>query len=278
VRFTLFDRVTGSLAALGAATALFFGGALAVGTHTTVHRSGPTESFYVVNHAPSFLSNATIRRDIPGWEAAMNKDFAPVWGTNQVDIDLVDHAPRNGIEVLIVPQGPIQGALVYHTVVNGEPEIVDYAGINDLYGYSNSVSITHEIEELLADPMTSAFNQGWPYQYVSAQMPDGSQQQIPMPKDSVWIQEVADPVEAYAFRVDGVSISDFVTPNWWNDEVAGGFDYMHIVGSPYTLAYGGYASFEIAGSWFQVFDFRGLKQGTTSATHAVYYMAKLPRA
>lgn len=219
-----------------------------------LHKPAPAptaETIYVVNKAPQYFSNATILKDIPAWEKAVNVDFAPVWHTAAVKIELTTRAPRNGIVVDIVKNGPIQGALAYHTVSNGESKIVDYAGVNDFYGYSNSVSITHELFELLADPNTDALNQGYPATFVYA-----GHQQAAMPTDSYWLQEVCDPVEAFSYRVDGVSISDFVTPNWWNDQVAGQYDYMHLIGAPFTLLPGGYAIYEVAGQFFSVQDFR----------------------
>lgn len=223
-----------------------------MGQSSAPDKTQSTETIYVVNHSQGSISDGALRADIPAWEKALNEDFAPVWGSPQIKIELTNSVPRGGIEALFVKNGPIRGALAYHTVYNGAPEIVVYAGVGDFYGYSNSVSFTHEAEELLADPSVSALNQGIAFPFVTLE----GIRQITFPEDSYWIQEVADPVEAYSFKVDGVMISDFVTPNWWNDQVAGGFDYMGVLGEPYEIAKGGYAVFEVAGQFFSVDNFR----------------------
>lgn len=244
--------VVRAVAALGAVALLagaFVGGAATKAT-TPAATSSSAITVYVVNKAPQFFSNATIEKDIPAWEQAANKDFAPIWSTPQVRIVLTTRPPRSGIVAEIVKSGPVQGALAYHTVSSGEPKIVDYAGVNDYYGYSNSVSITHELFELLADPETAALNQGYPADNVYL----GHQSGL-MPSDSYWIQEACDPVEAFAYRVRGTEISDFVTPNWWNDQVAGQYDFMHLIGAPFTVLTGGYAAYEVQGQWSTVTNF-----------------------
>lgn len=242
------------VAALGAA------GLLAAGLVSASSTSSPAAiTVYIVNQAPGSFSNAAITKDIPAWEQAANQDFAPVWQTPQVNIKLVSSAsdvPAGGIKALLVKSGPVQGALAYHTVTDGVPEIVAYTGVADYYGYSNSVDFTHELFEMLADPYISALNQGWPSAYVTVLRSGGGEQQVPFPLDSYWIQEACDPVEAYSYHLGNTAISDFVTPNWWNDQVKGGFDYMGVLGGPYTIAAGGYMSYEVAGQWYQVLDFR----------------------
>lgn len=217
-----------------------------------------SETIYVVNHAGRWFSDAQIEKAIPAWEQAANQDFAPVWHSPQVKIELVcgtcatKEAPRGSISAVFVKNGPIQGALAYHTVTDGQPQIVVYAGVADFYGYSNSVSFTHELFELLADPSVSITNQGYPYPQVCLQGGDCQPQQA----GTIWANEVCDPVEAFAYSIDGTPISDFVTPNWFNDEVHGGVDFMDKIAVPFFVARGGYAQYWDGSEWNQVVDFR----------------------
>lgn len=239
------------LTAVLAAVALGAGGGATV--PSSLSASSPTsETIYVENHASQWISNAQIRKDIPAWTLAMNRDFAPVWHTPQVRIVLVKKAPTGAIVANFVKDGPVQGALAFHSVVNGVPQIVVYAGVADFYGYSNSVSFTHEAEEMLADPSISVTNQGYPYPTYCLDG-IGCAGMIP---GTVWAQEVSDPVEAYSYYVNGVPISDFITPNWFNDHVVGGFDYMNKLSEPFEIAKGGYAQWWDGRQWQQITNFR----------------------
>lgn len=221
---------------------------------TSLRTAPRAETIYVRNVAPQYISNRTITRDIPAWTDAMNKDVSPAWDTPQVRFVFIGRksAPEGAITATFVDKGPQKGALAYHTVTRGAPAIIIYAGTADYYGYSNSVSFTHEVEELLADPTTSIANQGWPYDYINV----GSQRQSQL-EGTIWINEIADPVEAFHYERQGVAISDFITPNWFNDEVNGPYDYMHLVQQPFTILKGGYAQYWTSLGWQQVVNFRG---------------------
>lgn len=219
------------------------------------------ETVYIRNVARQYITDRQIADAIPAWQAAANVDFAGWWHTAHVRLIFIGRraAPRGGVVATFVPKGDVKGALAYHTVDRGAPSITVYAGTGDYYGYSNSVSFTHELFELLADPEISIANQGWPYGTVTL-LP--SHEQLPQTPGTIWINEVSDPVEAYHYVRSGghgakVWISDFVTPNWFNDEVNGSYDFMQIVQQPFTIARGGYAQYWDAFlGWQAVLNFR----------------------
>jgi hypothetical protein len=216
--------------------------------------SGRVLTIFIRNQAPRYISDRTIRHDIPAWEQAANKDFAPEWGTPQVKLVLSDVPPPGAITAWFVNKGNVQGALAYHTVTDGAPKIVVYAGTGAYYGYNNSVSFTHELFELLADPTISQTNQGWPYPYINV-VGQGALSQDP---GTFWFQEVCDPVEESFWDINHVQISDFITPNWFNDETGSGgfFDWMGVTQAPFTIERGGYASWWDGSQWNAIFNFR----------------------
>jgi hypothetical protein len=220
---------------------VMWGTGFGTGRETATHRSN-AETIYVRNLSPKYISDATIRRDIPAWERAVNHDFAPAWHSAQYRIVLAKSIPAGAIGATFVDKGPVAGALAYHTVTSGAPQIVVYAGTAAYYGYDNSVSFTHELFELAADAPISVTNQGWPYDWIWIQHPDGYSR-TEQAEGTVWAQEVCDPVEEQTYAIDGVRISDFVTPNWFNDEVAGPYDEMGAVQQPFTILTGGYAQY-----------------------------------
>lgn len=215
------------------------------------------ETMYIRNLSPKYISDATIKRDIPAWEQAVNRDFAGAWHTTQFKLVFLGSkpAPRGQMVATFVDKGPVQGALAYHTTQNGAPAIVVYAGTAVYYGFDNSVSFTHELFELAADPTISITNQGWPYDWLWTVNKAGQVSRVAQSEGTVWAQEVCDPVEAYSYLINGVKISDFITPNWFNDEVSGGYDFMGLVQQPFTILWGGYAQF-YAGTWNVVTNWR----------------------
>lgn len=217
--------------------------------------SGRVETIFVVDKAPRYMPVSVVKHDIPEWEQATNKDFSPAWGTPQVKLVLTDVPPPNAPQAVFVNKGNVQGALAYHTVVNGVPRIVVYAGTGAYYGYNNSVSFTHELFELLADPTISETNQGWPYPYINVVGSLGTLGQSP---GTIWFQEVCDPVEESFWDINHVQISDFITPNWFNDEIGSGagFDWMGVTQAPFTIERGGYAQFWNGSQWSAIFNFR----------------------
>jgi hypothetical protein len=214
-------------------------------------QQGSLETVYIRNLAPRDMSDATIERDIPAWEKAANRDFAPVWETPHVKIVLLHGAaPRHAIVATFKHAGPISGALAFHTIVRGEPNIVVYTGVGNFYGYSNSVSFTHELFETMADQFVASGNLGTaPYYYIS-------QQAYAFPLGAIFVNEVCDPVEAYQYRVGGVAISDFITPNYFADGTTGGLDFLNILQHPFQIARGGYQIVELNGQWQSIVNFR----------------------
>lgn len=243
---------------VGAAVAAVLSGATIGYLTPKVSQKTPAETMYIRNLSPKYITDATIKHDIPAWEQAVNVDFAGAWHTTPFRLVFIGKkpAPRGAMVATFVDKGPVQGALAYHTIQNGAPAIIVYAGTAAYYGYDNSVSFTHELEELAADPTISITNQGYPYPWISYISKTNQTSQTDLAPGTVWAQEVSDPVEAYSYKIDGVKISDFVTPNWFNDEVSGSYDFMGVVQAPFTIAWGGYAQFWNGVSWTLVSNWR----------------------
>ena len=210
------------------------------------------ETIYIINQAPHYISDARIEKDIPAWELAANRDFRPYWNSPQIQLKLVKQAPRGAITAVFKNNGPVDGALAFHAVFEGVPQIVVYAGVGVFYGYSNSVSFTHELFELLADQNINSWNWHWqsdPLAFYVGQNPH------PLPRGAFWFNEVCDPVEAFAYTIHGVPISDFITPAWFGDGTNGGYDQMNRVHQPLQTLRGGYAQFMVDGNYNLITDF-----------------------
>ena len=246
----------GVLAGVGTVAVIGFIAFGIFGISTTISPPPPPpthhEVIYIKNEAPRYMSNAQIERDIPAWEKAANQDFAPVWDTPQVSIKLLNGpAPRDGIIATFQKSGNIPGALAYHTLSRGVPSITVYTGVGDFFGYSNSVSFTHELFEVLGDPYIQAAAMGTATSFYIGQRPEF------FPPGALFVQETADPVEAYQYQRDGAAISDFVTPNYFGAGVRGGLDFMGVLTHPFQIARGGYQIVWVNNQWQEIVNFRG---------------------
>jgi hypothetical protein len=71
----------------------------------------------------------------------------------------------------------------------------------------------------------------------------------------LYAYETADPVEEQTYQIDGVAVSNFVTPHWFDPAAHGvPLDYLGRLKHPFQLAKGGYLSVFAApsGKWQQV--------------------------
>lgn len=153
--------------------------------------------------------------------------FAPVWGT-----------PAK----LVKSTGFLKGAwaIVFHESIRDAttegyhdltPEGLPMSRIfvkNTLdFGDQVSLIASHELAEMLVDPLANLYSTG--------------------PKDDcLYDYEVVDPVEELFFRIDGIPMSNFVYPAYFESfhkQGATRFDHMQALRRPFELHEGGYQSY-----------------------------------
>lgn len=181
-------------------------------------------------------SSAVSNGDLKKWIAAIwtqvGRDFATVWGTYAA---LTFPAAPYKYQPLIFPlylcdATDVDGALGYHDVdADGVPFIKVFARTSLDNGVPVSSVISHEILEVLADPMI--------YSTALVQRPSGASR--------IYAMEACDPVEEMMYMIDGVQVSNFVTPEWFraNSVKTIGFDHLGALSAPLSRTEGGYFSF-----------------------------------
>jgi hypothetical protein len=100
-----------------------------------------------------------------------------------------------------------------------------------------SVSASHELVEMLVDPAINLMTTG------------------PDPK-TMYAYESADPVEELSFKVNGIPMTDFVYPAYFEAFHKAGsarFDQLKKIKRPFQILAGGYQSLFKNGKWSQVF-------------------------
>jgi hypothetical protein len=182
------------------------------------------------------LSDADIQKAVPALQKQVTDDFAPVWGV-KADLLFVkkDDKPPDDYWWLVISDNSDQaGDLGYHDLTSqGLPQGKVFAGTDLLGGYKWTVTASHELLEMLADPginLTAFYQTAFdPTQNVVGRL---------------YSYEVCDPCEAdqYGYDIDGITVSDFVYPTWFESypSVATKFDQQDRIRQPFTLLPGGY--------------------------------------
>ncbi len=175
-------------------------------------------------------------------------DAAPLWDRTPAAVVFYADAklvpPRaHGIAIVDTIENEPKGVLGFHTedqggklwgVVAAHPEL-DNGGKVTTGDWSVASVLSHEVLEMFIDPNCNLWSND--------------------DKASMYSFEVCDPVEAPTYPVDGVSVSNFVTPSWF-DPLAGKsaqFDKLGLLKAPFSMLKGGYVVYLSAGKTHQRF-------------------------
>ncbi len=161
--------------------------------------------------------------------------FVPVWGTPCV-LKLSKVAVKGAWNMVFVDTADVANALGYHDYYHGQPlaKIFVETTLDD--GQDVCVTASHELVEMLVDPTAA----------IAVKGPNGYQ----------YAYETADPCEQQTFKVLGLNMTDFITPQWFENikHPAGTkYDYLGLIKKPFQLLSGGYAAVEKNGQWTQIF-------------------------
>jgi hypothetical protein len=195
----------------------------------------------VVNDASSGLSDADAKAMVEAVAHQVLYDFGPRWhiGGHFVFVGAGKTPPAGAWVVALLDSSDMAGALGYHDLTpEGLPLGKVFAGTDRQYGASVSVTLSHEVLEMLGDPWID----------LAAQSDDG--------KFYAW--EAGDAVEAdsLGYLVNGLQVSAFVTPAWFGHGSGDVCFPAGRVSRPFELAPGGYISVFDPGSgqgWTQLY-------------------------
>ncbi|PWT71714.1 MAG: hypothetical protein C5B59_17195 [Bacteroidetes bacterium] len=173
-------------------------------------------------------------------QAQVDGEFQNVWGIRAELRPVVWSSAMptiQGWRVIVANNSDQAGDLGYHDETGVLP--TGYVFVEDAikYGVTPSVTLSHEVLEMLIDPWINA----------TAIMPDGS----------VCSYEVCDAVEddRWSYVVgDHLPVSNFVTPAWFTPHSPGPWDFKQVLRQPFQLARGGYIAVFKNGHWSQRFD------------------------
>jgi hypothetical protein len=190
-----------------------------------------------ITNQSTVLTDEQVIAVLPALQHQVSLDFYGIWGADcTLDFLAKDEEMIKGWWQIVIVDDPDQaGALGYHELSSvGTPLGKVFAKLDLSIGASWTVTLSHELLEMLVDPWINYMAQG----------ADGK----------IYALEVADAVEsdALGYPIDGVLVSDFITPSWFEPTAADRYDFMRHVSSPFTLAPGGYISILSGSGWTQV--------------------------
>ncbi len=196
------------------------GGGLSV---RAAFNQGQVPTIACFNQATSALG-VSFDQLIPALQKFVDDYFAPVWGTPARLAKATGFVQGNWA-IAFLEDADVANALGYHDLTpDGLPLAKVFVRTTLEAGDQVSVTASHELAEMLADPAINLYSTGPNAQYLYA-------------------YETADPVEEESFSVDGISMSDFVFPSYFEvfrkaNSVQ--FDQMNKVTKPFQILKGGY--------------------------------------
>jgi hypothetical protein len=188
-------------------------------------------------------ASAPLGCDLEALTAALQKFvdncFAPVWGTPCKLAASKNFLP-GAWAIVFMDNADVEGALGYHDLTpDGLPLSKVFVETTIADGQKVSVTACHELAEMLVDPAINLCAVG--------------------PKGLIYAYETADAVEEEEFSIDGIAMSDFVYPAFFEGfRKTGGaqFDYLKRVNRPFEILKGGYMPVFKNGQWTQIFGSR----------------------
>ncbi len=204
----------------------------------------------LVSDSPS-VTLANVSPVAAALQKQVTRDFGPLWGIEAtVDaFDKLEDVPVDYWPVIIRDDIKEPGAAGYHTDDHGQP----YSLVQADQGWELTAS--HEVLEMLADPFGNRTVAGSP--------PPKSPAPVSKMPRVTYLVEVCDPCEAdqFAYDVNGITLSDFITPHYYDPDGSTGAQYSFrgSIKQPHAVLEGGYVSFgnPVDNHWYQIIVVNG---------------------
>lgn len=173
------------------------------------------------------LSNTPLGIDLEKLVAVLRKQmeqhFVPVWGY-PAELYATDKPKSTDWQVIFLDDADDANALGYHDLTkDGQPISKVFVKTTIAAGQKVSTTASHELMEMMIDPGA----QLW------AQKADGR----------FYAYEMCDAVENEEYLIDGIAVSDFVYPSFfesWHVPRSVQFDYLQKISQPFQTLQNGY--------------------------------------
>jgi hypothetical protein len=190
----------------------------------------------VVN-ASTVVQDADVQDAVAALQIQVSRDFVRIWGRDAQISFLPQNTPipAGTWQLLIADNSDQAGALGYHELtVNGDPLGKVFAKDDIANGNSWTVTASHELLEMLADP--------WANASVENDNPDGSFR--------FYALEVCDACEddQFGYQITipngkNILVSDFVLPSWFQPLDSAPYDFQNKINAAFALLQNGYIGY-----------------------------------
>jgi hypothetical protein len=178
----------------------------------------------VVNKATKLVSAEEAQKAVDAINVQIRRDFSPYWKIHGV-LKLGDESEKPSVDAVVnlLPDTNVDDALGYHEVdATGMPFANVFVALAKAVETPWSVILSHEVLDLLADP------------YVNLLI-TGPHPAKPSEEVFHW-REVATAVQDQVYELDGVAVSNFVLPTYYQLGSKGYTDYLGKTRNTRTLA------------------------------------------
>jgi hypothetical protein len=175
------------------------------------------------------LPNEVIQHVVKVLATQVSRDLAPVWGVDaQLRFVKNGEAPAPDEWWLeILGTSDIGDAIAYHEMTpEGLPRAKIFTETAKQGKASWTAAASHELISMLVNPRTNLTVIG-----------------DPQTSGKAYALEIPDPCQADTYKIDGVEVSDFVFPAWFDPTRSPNstqFDFLRLIDRPLTLRPGGY--------------------------------------
>lgn len=193
-----------------------------------VRKMNPPNKIVIVNKSTAPGLAAKLTAIVAAIGVQLARDVAPVWGA--VPALEVGTVPAEGDSTITIQDAlDVDGALGYHDENKGIPRgfvgtdaTLQNGGTLDEGPNSISVTLSHEILEMVGDYAANLWADG----------PDGAD----------YARELCDAVESDSYEINGVSVSSFVYPAFFDAQADSTekLDHLGRLTKPFAMSAGGY--------------------------------------
>jgi hypothetical protein len=180
----------------------------------------PTIAFVNLAKAPLGVN---LNKLVASLDKQMQRDFVPIWGY-PAKLYVTRTPKPDEWQVVFLDDADAADALGYHDITkNGQPVSKVFVKTTIAAGEKVSVTASHELLEMMIDP--------------------GAQLWAQNSNGRFHAYEMCDAVEEETYEIDGVAVSDFVYPSFfepWHPPHSTQFDYLQRVTQPYQTLPKGY--------------------------------------
>lgn len=197
----------------------------------TVMRLGPSIG---IQNLSTVLTDSQVQAAVAALQIQLDRDFFAGWGfsASLQFLTKTQPVPLNVWPIYVLDNTDTAGALGYHDESNkGVPYGRIFAKTCMQYGYSWTVTLSHELLEMMANPNINltVFNQS------------------SNTAGTIYFHEIGDPCEddSFGYTINGILVSDFVWPAWFDPtQTAAGtrYDQGGHCTAPFQVLHNGYVS------------------------------------